>query len=583
MLNDTAKVENGRLIINSKDDSIDKPWICTGKDLSVMVNGEKIRDRARVSSDDEIEIIFPITEAKREMIIDISNDRMKATITVNYTPETKYVLEDVPEGKSVTLNCKVVEEKWPPKFTKDDIIAKLKQKGVIYGLKAKEIAKCTMMDKVDKVIVAEGRPVEQPIDDILNIYFEHGISEKLDSDEEGNVDFKAIGNVVSVQAGEVLARRIPGKDGTVGIDIFSKAVQPKKRKTKDMVLNNGCVFKGKDTIVSTIVGHPEVKGSVFQVTNIHEVSRDVDLSTGNINFAGDVVVHNDITEGMSVKVGNKLSVGGNIIRCSTWSEGDTIISGNAISSDIKIKSELSELKDYNDILEASVRIFNELKETVRAIKCSAAFNENITDGNIIKAVIQSKFPKFNLIVKRLVGVMEGHNDDRNELYRMLKIKYVTRNYMLISSADELDRVVKLIEDKQSNINSMQDIKSNAYFNYVQDCKVYSSGSIFIEGKGVYKSDMYAEKTICFKGPGTCELRGGKLFANEEIRAKTVGALSGVTTEIEVGKKGHIYCDVAYFNTKLKVGNLSCILEESCKNLHVYIDKDMELVVEKFKL
>lgn len=579
----TIKVTNGKIVISEAENSMEDLWIRKSNNVSLYVDGEAVQDRVKVNSESNIEVVFPDSEAKRELNIDVTEDKMIAKISIGYIPQIKYSLEDTEESRMAVLKETVVEEVYPPKFTRDEIVDALKKKGIVYGLDSKAIGLCANAGAVEDIIVAKGKQPVEPIDDSLNILFEDKKSDKFKSDGVGNIDFKSIGNVVSVKVGEVLATREVGKDGTIGVDIFSHPIQPRKRIVKDIIIKNGCKFKDKNTIVATVEGHPQVKGCVFQVSDVHEVIGDVDISTGNINFIGDVVIGKDITEGMSVKVGNKLVVNGNVVRCNAWSEGDLIVKGSSISSRIKVKSEVSELHDYIKSLEAALEIFKKVKADIATVKSSEGYSKNISDGNLIKLIIQTKFPKFNSIVKLLSEKMEVHHDDQNELYRILKIKYVTRNYTLISKSEELQHVCDLIVDKIDGINNMKDVKSNAYFSYVQDCDIYSSGSIYIEGKGVYKSEIYAEEGIYFTNDGNCDLRGGRLFAEHEIKVKEVGAETGVTTDLEVGKKGHIYCDIAHYNTRLKVGNMTYIIEESCRNLHAYIDKNMELIVEKLKL
>lgn len=578
-----AEIVKGKLNIIDGSDLQEGPWLYKGRDISLNIDGSPVRDKVLVNSKSDIEIIFPSSEAKRELNISVSQDKMSVSISITYVPEIIYILEDFPKGRMVTLNAKVASEKWPPLFTREEIVSKLKNKGIVYGIDINQINYALSEKQVENHIVARGKEPIQPVDDVLKINFAHNENEKFKIDNYGNVDFKSIGNVVSVKAGEVIAKRIPGKNGTIGVDVFAKPVQPKKRIVKDMLVKNGCKFKDKDTIVSTIEGHPEVKGCVFQVSNVHEVLRDVDITTGNVNFIGDVMVNNDICEGMSVKSGNKLVVNGNIVRGDAWSEGDMIIKGSSISSNIKVKSELAELKDYSDSLIEVLKYFNSIYEGVSTIKNSTAYKDNITDGNLIKLVIESKFFKFHSSVKQLIEVMVKNNEENNDLYRILKIKYVTRNYILINSVEELKSVALLIEDKLNIINSLKDIKANAILGYVQDCEIYSSGSVYIEGKGVYKSNISAEDGIYFTAKGMSDLRGGKLYAKQEIKAKVVGAPSGVTTELQVDKEGHIYCDVAHLNTIFKVGNMMQVLDESCRNVHVYIDKNRDLVIDKFKI
>ncbi|GAA0767862.1 FapA family protein [Clostridium subterminale] len=582
-LRGTAKVLDGKLIITDEENISEGPWIVKGKGVSLLVDEQEVKGRVRVSSESKIEIIFNESKATRELNINVSEDKMVASISINYSPEVIYTLEDTAEASMITLNSKVKGEKFPPKFTRDEILKELKAKNIVYGIDIKMIDDLGNMDKIENIIVARGKEPVEPIDDILEVYFDTNINKGFKSDQCGNVDFKSIGSITSVKKDDILAKRTVGKEGTIGINLFSQPIQPKKRKVKDMMVKTGCKFKDKDTIVSTMEGKPQVKGCIFQVNNVHEVLSDVDITTGDINFIGDVIINADVKEGMKVKSGNTINIKGNAIRCSLWSEGDMQIIGSAISSTIKIRSEFAEFKGYLEELSAIVDSFHSLYKAVIAVKESGDIKAGIKDCDIISLVIKSKFPLLTKIINKLLSTMVEINDNNNELFRMLKIKYANKNYILISGVEELIKVKTLAEEKIKAIEAMKDINSDATIGYIQDCTVICSGSITVSGKGIYKSNVYAEKGIYFTGEGQCELRGGKVKAENEIKVKVVGSPSGVMTEVIVGKEGHIYCDMAYLNTKFIVGNMETIVDETCKSVHVYIDKNRDLIVDKFKI
>ncbi|MEG1255978.1 flagellar assembly protein A [Clostridium sp.] len=578
----TAKVVNGNIIITDGANNSEEPWIVKGKDIGLYVDGKEVKERVRVNSKSNIEVVLKEIKAERNLDITVSEDKMLATISISYSPEIIYTLEDTEEKKMIFLNSIVKEERALPKFTSNEILNELKSKGIIYGIDVKGLNSIIGMDQIKDFTIAKGKPPVEPIDDVLNIYFECG-TRSFKADDHGNVNFKSIGNITSVKENEVLAKRIVGKEGTIGINLFSQQVQSRKKVVKDMMVKTGCKFLNKDTIVATIEGKPQLKGCVFQVNNVHAVVGDVDISTGDINFIGDVVINGDIKDGMKVKAGNSITVSGNAIRCNLWSEGDLNVKGSVISSDVKIKSEVSELNDYVETLDSISKVFKNVYIGVMAIKNSQGLKSGISDGKIVELVIKSKFFKFNAMVKKLLTMMSQVNDDNNEIFRILKIKYASRNYILISNAEELNTISKLIEEKVLSINSMKDIKANATIGYVQDSNIKCSGNVIIEGKGVYKSQIYAEDSIYFVTDGQCELRGGRIQAKNEIRTKIVGSSSGVTTELVVGKNGNIYCDIAYLNTKFVIGDAETILDENCRNVHVYIDKNKNLTVDKFKI
>ncbi len=583
VLEGVAKVVNGKLIITDGTSISDGPWIVKGRDINLIVDNKEISGRTRVSSESKIKILFHESTAKRNIDINISKDRMIAKISISYTPEIIYTLEDTLESPMINLNAKVKEEKFPPRFTGDEVLKLLKGKGIIYGIDNKLLNSISNMDKVEELIIARGKEPIQPIDDVLQVFFDAKDNKTFKSDPSGNIDFKSIGSISGVKKDAVIAKRTPGKNGEIGINLFSKSVQPRNKTSVDMITKKGCKFIDKDTIIATIEGKPQLKGSIFEVNSVYEVIKDVDITTGDIDFIGDVIINGDVKEGMKVKSGNAITIKGNALRCSIWSEGELKIKGSAISSEIKVKSEFSELKEYIDQLVIARNTFDKMYNAITVIKNSGALEGNVKDCDIIKLVLSTKFPMLSKIVNSLLSTMVKINDYNNDMYRMLKIKYATGNYRLIGSVEEVNSLKNLINEKLEIINSMRDIKSDARIGYLQDCTVECSGNLIIDGKGVYKSDIYAGEGIYFISQGESELRGGKISAETEIKTKVVGTKSGVTSELEVGKNGNIYCDIAHVNTKFRVGKMETIIDESFKNVHVYIDKDKELTIDKFKI
>ena len=112
--------------------------------------------------------------------------------------------------------------------------------------------------------------------------------------------------------------------------------------------------------------------------------------------------------------------------------------------------------------------------------------------------------------------------------------------------------------------------------------IEASGSVFITGKGQYTSNITALNNIEFTGDNSV-CRGGTLSAGSEIKLKTVGSVAGVSTILKVPKTGRIIADIAYNNTIFCFGERQIMLEESAKNVEVYLDKTGEITIDKFNL
>lgn len=124
------------------------------------------------------------------------------------------------------------------------------------------------------------------------------------------------------------------------------------------------------------------------------------------------------------------------------------------------------------------------------------------------------------------------------------------------------------------------IPVNIYVGYCQDGKIESSGKVIIKGKGMYTSEITAKDGIEVLSKGAV-VRGGSLKANNYIKVSTVGSSAGVSTILHVSKNGKIEAEVAYQNTVFCFEERQYILEAHSKNIKAYLDKDGEIVVEKF--
>ena len=116
---------------------------------------------------------------------------------------------------------------------------------------------------------------------------------------------------------------------------------------------------------------------------------------------------------------------------------------------------------------------------------------------------------------------------------------------------------------------------------MQDSKIQATGTVYIDGKGEYVTDIEAKKDVIFTREGSVA-RGGSIKA-KNINAKVVGSAAGVTTELRVPKTGNITADVAYQNTTFCFGEMKYVLDKASKGIKAYVDNKGEIVVDKLLL
>ncbi|MBW8018031.1 MAG: DUF342 domain-containing protein, partial [Planctomycetes bacterium] len=145
--------------------------------------------------------------------------------------------------------------------------------------------------------------------------------------------------------------------------------------------------KNPDVLLTEIDGHVRLKGRQVTVTPLFTVKKDIDFSTGNIDFIGSVIVKGDVKSGFKIKAKNDVQVNGVVEDAFIESGGSVLLKRGFIG------------KDDGKII---------AQEEVRALFCE---NENITcEGDIyIKDYVMNSNIQAggNLVVKGKAGLIVG--------------------------------------------------------------------------------------------------------------------------------------------------------------------------------
>ena len=141
--------------------------------------------------------------------------------------------------------------------------------------------------------------------------FDMNFSKKPKVRPDGSVDYWSIKMVEMVTEGQVIAvyhKAIQGRDG---MDLRGKPVLAKRG--RDLVPLRGKGFERSEdgvTYTSLMDGKIDMSGERIVILPVYEINGDVDLSIGNIDFRGDVIVHGSLCSGVTVKATGTVTVDG---------------------------------------------------------------------------------------------------------------------------------------------------------------------------------------------------------------------------------------------------------------------------------
>lgn len=156
--------------------------------------------------------------------------------------------------------------------------------------------------------------------------FPRSAERKFVVDENNRVDYTTLNLFQNVDEGGVICRVIPPTQGVSGRSVQDQEIPAKDGRAASVLKGrNTHLTESGDALVASISGQVEFSGRSFQVKPVLEIPGNVDFSTGNINFVGDVHIQGDICSGFTVRAMGNISVDGVVEACSVEAGGDLIV------------------------------------------------------------------------------------------------------------------------------------------------------------------------------------------------------------------------------------------------------------------
>lgn len=234
--------------------------------------------------------------------------------------------------------------------------------GIIFGFsKANIIRLITHASKAEpgaklKLLIAKGRAVEHG----LNSRFEAKIPDMesrrnkpiVNSDKKA--DLRDFGEIPAVKAGDVVMQRHPPTTGVDGMTVMGQVFQAVPGQNLEWNIGEGTELSATDhnLLVAARDGLPRVIEAGATVDEVFTV-KNVDLTTGHIQFRGSVIINGDVTEGMKVIAGGSVFIKGFVEGTLVEAGGDIKINGSIIGHQINVADNAiiysTELKADGDI------------------------------------------------------------------------------------------------------------------------------------------------------------------------------------------------------------------------------------------
>lgn len=211
-------------------------------------------------------------------------------------------------------------------YTIESLQKALDDRGVKYGID--EAALTELIDEKKygvETLVAQGTEPVDGKDGYYDYNFNCNFDKKPLMRPDGTVDYWSVKSIESVVQDQVIAEYHPCVEGMDGQTVTGKPIPAKRGREQLPLKGKGFERKDDNTYVALMSGKIETQNDRVVILPVHELSGNADLSSGNIDFHGDVVIHGSVESGVIVKASGTITVDGIVEACTLEAGKDIIL------------------------------------------------------------------------------------------------------------------------------------------------------------------------------------------------------------------------------------------------------------------
>ncbi|MCL7746712.1 FapA family protein [Halalkalibacter alkaliphilus] len=575
-------VEDGRLYCKASPEHF--PMITVPKGIQVIKNNQvEKKGTLIVSEKDTFEL--KVESETKETKWDVSMDSQKVKVLLHVEPGYRLMrsIPDIEPDKHIKLSINEVKE-IDNSLSYSKVIHKLENLRVKHGFNQDEIVKALETTEAGTFEIATGIHAKQGKDGWIEMKVNTDMKVGPKEQEDGSVDFRETRAIPTVERGQVIAIIHPPTPGQHGYTVTNEPLPAKQTFPIQLKLGKG-VDLVDDKIVSTDHGRPHIekRGQLVKASIMPKLthSGDVDISSGNIHFIGDVEVLGRVEEGMTIEAEGDITIRKEVNRSTLTSSGAIIADGNIVNSEISAGKNNMLIAELGHILGILHQHIENMVTVINQLTHAPAFkNNDVSVGGIqplIRILMERKFKSFPPLAKKYVEVVrkgEEYLDD--DEWRNISVHL---NQLFLSISNELVTVDKIIElsakMKELHELSKTPVEPDSYIvaPSVSNSRLYCSGNVEITGQGCVNTKIHAGGTLSIRGI----IRGGEVYGRLGATINEVGSEVGTPTVIAVPYDQEIQIGKALEGTTIKIGNIKHVFTEVKYHVHAFLDKEERIV------
>lgn len=581
----TAEAATGARIIGKRvevvADAPNFPVIIPKNNVTVLKNGVAIKDRFIAYPEDDIRIRMNDEISPPQFSITLIEQNIIAIIRVTPGMRIKRTLQNT--DFSDILHIEAHEEiELFNNLEAEQIIEKLSELGITERLNLKAIEEATETLIDFEAIVARGHLPVEGINGDIQLYV------KTNGDtcnKQEKVDYREMNRIISVQKNERIAAYLPAVAGVDGMDLFGNKVPTDPVQDLDIRLGDHVEMRDNEIYaLSSGIFHLENHGSYIKIDVQHEYIHEgnVDLSSGNIRFTGDVMISKDVTPSMCVSATGKVCIGGSVRKATIESEQSAYIEGNVFSSTVTVGKKEADLSEISSLLQGLIVYFEQIAETIRQIIHIRGIGMDEIDAgelkDLFRIILKDRYFDYQKEKQLFLQKVDTHQADLapewTDFISKLDGLFTDTSLTIIRNAAQFEEFLDNGRVLYSQISAPDANRPVLKLPYAVNSILSCSGIIDVTEKGLHNCTVSATEKVFIEG--VC--RGGEVYAEQKVSIQEAGSSNGVKTVIKTGEGGIISIGLAHYGTEIWLGERVYHFYEDKLGVHARIVGD-ELLVE----
>lgn len=543
--------------------------------VQVSVNGHPTIYPSPVRPNDKVEIIIAAPPPLKPFEIELSDDHMKAYLMVSPSVAWEYYLTDhEPSNKLELVPSKRTVPAPPVEIT--EVMKAIHEAGIVFGLDQGLVDETVKAASGEKVTIAQGTPLKEPIDGKAEILFETAADVKPD---QLYVDYREMNKIISVEPGNVLARILPPVEGTPGKTVTGEDIPCRPAKTATLTAGHG-IRMFDDALVAEVSGRPELKGTTVNMLPILTFNKDITIDSGNVHFHGDVVIHGNVSPGMTIEADGLITIDGVVEQSVITARDGVITLGRVINSVVRAGGAYAaraKLLPVAKQMLTNLEILNEGIQEVNFRMTKDGLSPAPT-GRIIHLLITNKLNQIPRLSKELADLCAEKGieltGDEKKMFELITSLVGFSGQQHAGFDNPVGKVAEMLREWVSDTEIQLHKRSDVYLTYALKSNIFATGKIIVEGQGCLNSALSSGDAVLIKGsPGV--FRGGQIQAFADVFVNDAGSDLSLT-RIETGENHKIVCSKISGSCMFNLGRLSMRIDEPRGSTVIYLDEDRSI-------